>query len=546
MPREVILRAELRTRRAEQQAARLDARLQRVGRGFGRAMRNASLAVAGLGAAMGAAALSAARIADELLKSSRNAGLTVGQFAELRFAFEQLGIGGGEAVQRLFQDMNRSITELSRGTATYVEAFEQIGLSFEDVADKSPVEVFETLVEAMRNTDDVARRTYAALTLLGRGGRRLGSLVVGGADELDRQRRILREIAPGIDNVSTAVESFNDAFNKIGTAIQLNFIDVFTQGINRLAGGVDNIEVASTRLAVTVGHVTRLLTSEAIDALVTVGRAVVRLADGFNTLARWLRPVLTLSLSFFALWRTAPAIFARLGFITQLRLAFRRLGRGIRATGETVREWGTTVEHFLQRAADRVVEVFTAFGRYFTGLFQPLRALGTAVSNVASRFLNFVRTVGLATVSIITFRSEAESFLSSLFSAISGTLAGFTAVGDAIGFALGGSIRVVVEALNTLVERVQLAYHQIRNILPGGDAEALERATKGVRGGGGQSRTGVLGAVPGRPGGQVHAGVRRGVQGRQRVLRGSRGGGEHLRRPHTPVAGGAGCGARGG
>ena len=174
----VMKRAGTAFRKQEQHLKSLRKRVSQVNKGFTTLRASIASAAGGLvagalgGAALTTAAKQAADFSTKLVEGARNTGLLATELEAIAAIFEQDGIGFGATTTALATFQKR-IAEVGDGLATYTRSFEKLGLSLEDLKDKSPREQFILLAEAIAQTEDQSIRQQAAQDLLGRAGKQL-------------------------------------------------------------------------------------------------------------------------------------------------------------------------------------------------------------------------------------------------------------------------------------------------------------------------------------------------------------------------------------
>ena len=228
--------------------AEITARDKNFSRTLGRAERDAvrfrkkvndAFKAAGKGVAIGAGIATAASAAmtkavlsdfDRIAKEARTVGVTTEAMSRLRHAFDQFGLGG-DAVNKTITTLQQRISQAKQGLTTYTRLFEMIGVSYEALERLSPEQQFLAVVEALRNVRSQAVRTDAAMQLLGRSGRQMGTLIQGGAEGV---RAEMSEIIPVSSDAAKIMEALNDEVGLLagnfkaafGNAIAANVEDI--------------------------------------------------------------------------------------------------------------------------------------------------------------------------------------------------------------------------------------------------------------------------------------------------------------------------------
>ncbi|MBC2592783.1 hypothetical protein H5P28_00770 [Ruficoccus amylovorans] len=121
-------------------------------------------------------------------------GVAVKDLIILRQAFEDNGISADNS-RLAINKMQKSLVEASEGLQEPVKAFDALGLSYEDLLEKSPTEQFSEIGNAIRAIEDPAERSAAAMRIFGRAGAELQSLFVSGdIDDVARSLGAMPEV----------------------------------------------------------------------------------------------------------------------------------------------------------------------------------------------------------------------------------------------------------------------------------------------------------------------------------------------------------------
>ena len=117
------------------------------------------------------------------------------------------------------ESMQASIKTLSNAAETDSEAFEQLGISQEQIAEMSGEELFNATIAALQNVEDETERTYLAGKLLGRGATELGALLNMTADETAEMKNQAHELGGVLsDDAVKDAAQFQDSLQNMQTA----------------------------------------------------------------------------------------------------------------------------------------------------------------------------------------------------------------------------------------------------------------------------------------------------------------------------------------
>ena len=165
---------------------------------------------------------------DELNKMSARTGFAVRALSELGFAGEQTG-QDLKTVELGIKGMQRSIRGLEQGLSTQKRAFNDLGLTIEDLQDLSPEEQFTLIADRLAKIEDPTRRAGVAMDVFGRAGTKLLPLLSLGAAGIEKLRQEARELGIVMSGEQAqAAADFADAWNRISR--QLKFLIVLVGG----------------------------------------------------------------------------------------------------------------------------------------------------------------------------------------------------------------------------------------------------------------------------------------------------------------------------
>jgi len=220
---------------------------------FGANIRNLGLKMAGLGTAVLAPMLGAAKtfssMGDQVAKMAKRTGLSVETLSELRFVASQTGTEFA-TLENGFRRMQRSIYDAGRGMSTAVDALTDLGLTFEDLDGLSPEQQFKKLANAISQISDPTKAAAIAMTLFGRTGTNLLPMFAQGAkgiEALQQQARALGLTMSGED--ARAAEDFTDAMDGLWKVVKMGVFQVgaaLAPALKDLAGTITTIAVKAS------------------------------------------------------------------------------------------------------------------------------------------------------------------------------------------------------------------------------------------------------------------------------------------------------------
>lgn len=178
----------------------------------------------------------AIRIGGELADLANRTGESAGELAVLQRAFENAGMSGSDVGQMLNR-LQRFMIEASEGGKTQTEAMAKLGLSYDQLKEKSPSEQMQILAQRIAAIEDPAQRTAVSMEIFGRSGGALVPLLRAMGDELDTARRQLGSYPEVIDRTNQALDTIGDNFNAISTKTR----EFATGLMSKLAPGLAEI-----------------------------------------------------------------------------------------------------------------------------------------------------------------------------------------------------------------------------------------------------------------------------------------------------------------
>lgn len=185
----------------------------------------------GAGLAAGAAAAGAAAAVivpnvsramesiDELAKKSDKLGVATENLAQLRYAAGLLG-AESEDVDEFFKNMNEKVGLARFGDEGALEQFEKLGITMDNLAGKSSMDVFQLIADKVAAIEDPTMRAAALLELFGEEGYKLAGLLSQGSAGVSGMMDEAESLGVAMDRVSAAkVEAANDSISRMWTML---------------------------------------------------------------------------------------------------------------------------------------------------------------------------------------------------------------------------------------------------------------------------------------------------------------------------------------
>jgi hypothetical protein len=144
-------------------------------------------------------------------------GIAVGELVVLQRALRDNGASAADAGP-LINKMQKGIVDLGAGLSTQVRAFGRLGLSYDEIASKSPGDQFELIQKRIAAMEDPTKRAGTAMEVFGRSGAKLLAMF-DDASAMDKARvsvggqaEILEKNAAELDRSSDLMKGIGDKF----------------------------------------------------------------------------------------------------------------------------------------------------------------------------------------------------------------------------------------------------------------------------------------------------------------------------------------------
>lgn len=239
--------------------------------GIGSALKGATTLMAAGTAAVSTAlvkgASDVASYGDNIDKMSQKMGLSAQSYQEWDAVMQHSGTS--------MEAMKSSMKTLANAATTNSKAFEQLGISQEQLASMSQEQLFEATISALQNVESETERTYLAGKTLGKGATELGALLNTSAEDTQAMRDRVRELGGVMsDDAVKASAQFQDNLQDMKTAMA-----GVTRGIMaELLPGFNDIMAGFTSLIIGEEGATEKLASgfeSLFTSLDTIGTNIV-------------------------------------------------------------------------------------------------------------------------------------------------------------------------------------------------------------------------------------------------------------------------------
>lgn len=186
---------------------------------------------------------------DQTSKLSRRLGLTYGELAGLSLAGNLAGVSM-DTIGKAATKADVAFVKAAQGSSVAQKAIAGVGLSVDDLQNKTPAERFQMMADAIAGLPSPAERARAAIGLFGKSGSELLPLFEGGAGAIRQAVDEANKFGLALtDKQGLAVENMNDAFTRAYASIQ----GVVQQVVAYLAPAVQSVADTFTDLVGGIG-----------------------------------------------------------------------------------------------------------------------------------------------------------------------------------------------------------------------------------------------------------------------------------------------------
>ena len=166
----------------------------------------------------------AAGWADDLLTESQTYGIDPTTIQQMRYASKMIDTDVG-TIESSMTRATRSTAEAANGSATYAEAFAQLGVEYADANGeaRNSADVFWDIIDVMHNGATSTEDYAAAMQILGRNAQELNPLIQAGSEAY----RDLMEAAPTVgDEQVIALGQAKDAMDDLESQIEVTKMEL--------------------------------------------------------------------------------------------------------------------------------------------------------------------------------------------------------------------------------------------------------------------------------------------------------------------------------
>lgn len=225
-------------------------------------------AVAGVGAALVGAAGKTAEYGDEIDKASQKLGVSSTFYQEWDAVLQH----SGTSMDSMTATFKKLATASQDATDDQAAAFEQLGLSMDEVSSMSTEDLFSSVISGLQDMEEGTERTSLATTLLGKGAMEMGALFNTSSEDTQAMIDRVHELGGVMsEDAVKASAQYQDSLQDMKTSLQGVGNSLMADLLPSLSGAMDQIgEFVST--------------ADLSPITDTIGSAVEALGDFLSTL----------------------------------------------------------------------------------------------------------------------------------------------------------------------------------------------------------------------------------------------------------------------
>ncbi len=203
-------------------------------------------------------------------------GESAGNLSILERAFANAGVGA-DRVGQTISKMQAFIGNLGRGMKSAQDAAAILGVSFEDLRGKTPLEQMRLLAAGLNRIQDAGTAADASMLIFGtRAGGKVTTLLKNFEGELSNARTELGSLPAILDKTNQSLDELGDKLtNSIGNKLNEFAVGALAgaQGANDLANALSKIDAAGAGLS--VGNLARFAATNPLKALEALGNTLL-------------------------------------------------------------------------------------------------------------------------------------------------------------------------------------------------------------------------------------------------------------------------------
>ena len=397
----------------------------------------ATLIAAGIGAIIKQAVGSVNELADygdNIDKMSQKMGMSAESYQEWDAVMQHSGTS--------MEAMKSSMKTLANAAETNSAAFEELGITQEELQSLNQEELFGRTIEALQNVEDDTQRTYLAGKTLGRGATELGALLNTSAEDTQKMKDRVHELGgvmsdEAVKDAAAYKDSLQDmqtAISGFGRGIVQEFLPSFTQVMDGVA------EIFSGDAGTGVGMI--------LDGVKGIGKKIIEaVPDVISAGAEIVNGIIQ------GIAERIPDMLIAAGGMVQTFV------QGIwEKAPDVLQSAADTVSQFLSGLSERMPDLINSGGNaisnFITGIIQNFPQIITAI---ASKIPDVIAAITQIVTAVVTFLAEnfplfVQKGIEIIQNLAQGLIDNWPAISAAIGDLLAKLLQAIIDYLPDLLD----------------------------------------------------------------------------------------------
>ena len=373
---------------------------------------------------------------DAIDKNSQAAGMSAEAYQEWGYVLQRNG-ASADSLSTWMKKLNNNVDDAVSGTDSAVEKFTRLGISVDDLQNKSREDVFAEVITSLQGMENESERAAAVNDLLGGSATDLGALLNATSEDTQSLRdnahalglvmsdEAVADSAAYADAMLDLQSAFTGVKNSIASEVLPNFTEVLqgltgmvigTQGASEVfSNGIKNIVSAVTEILPNVGETIA-------DITTTITEIAPNIVTSISTLINSVANALT---------ENAPNIAQPAGEIVK------SLAGGFVSNSETILNAVITIGESVMNELPSVLALLTARAGQFAAAI--VNFLSAGIQLAARNIPRVLQSLSVAVLEVLPLLTQ------SLFDLITNTVSSVLELIPEI-------LPTVVEFVTTLIE----------------------------------------------------------------------------------------------
>lgn len=203
---------------------------------FGKSLAPVSAAAGAVSAGIVKVTKDTAEYTDNIDKMSQKLGMSRKAYQEWSYVLSQAGVDI-DSMQVGMKTLTNKIDDCRKAGSTSGKAFDELGISHDDLAGKSREDIFKMTIQALQRCEDETKRAALANDLFGKSGQNLAPLLNETAESTDALMQKARDLGFVLDDsvidqgvaMTDAMDTMKRSFMTVGAGIATAVMPLLTQ-----------------------------------------------------------------------------------------------------------------------------------------------------------------------------------------------------------------------------------------------------------------------------------------------------------------------------